>query len=117
MQQADTIEQQVITVTERAAKQLDKIIAKENAAPGKFLRIGVKGGGCSGLSYFMEFDEPKELDETVSQHGVDLIIDKRHALYLQGTVLDFKDGLDARGFTFENPKASSTCGCGSSFSA
>jgi iron-sulfur cluster assembly protein len=117
MYQTDTIEQDVIILTERAARQMEKIIADSGAGSNKHLRIGVKGGGCSGLSYFMEFDEHKELDEKISQHGVEIIIDKRHAMYLQGTILDFKDGLDARGFIFENPKASTTCGCGSSFSA
>jgi len=110
-------EKEVLNITERAAKQLAKIIRETDVEQGKKLRIGVKGGGCSGLSYVMDFDKPGALDLAVHAHGVELIVDRRHALYLEGTVLDFHDGLDARGFTFENPKATSTCGCGSSFSA
>lgn len=106
-----------IVLTERAARQINKIRAQEQYEDTKMLRVGVKGGGCSGLSYTIDFDEQQELDMIVEQHGVKIVIDKRHAMYLHGTVVDFKDGLDARGFTFENPQASTTCGCGSSFSA
>jgi iron-sulfur cluster assembly protein len=109
-------EQDVIQLTERAARQISRIRDESGVAEDKVLRIGVKGGGCSGLSYILDFDDPQEMDIKMSVSGVELIIDKRHALYLDGTILDFKDGLDARGFVFENPKASDTCGCGSSFS-
>lgn len=111
-----TTEQDVIQLTQRAARQVSRIRSESGITDDKLLRIGVKGGGCSGLSYILDFDNPQEMDLQLNINGVDLIIDKRHALYLDGTVLDFKDGLDARGFVFENPKASTTCGCGSSFS-
>jgi len=111
-----TQQPEVIHLTERAARQIKKLTENTPEHAGKFLRIGVKGGGCSGLSYTLDFDEQKELDLLIEAHGITYLVDKRHAMYLDGTVLDFQEGLDARGFTFENPKATSTCGCGSSFS-
>lgn len=108
---------ELIVLTERAARQIKKIRQQEQHADDVLLRVGVKGGGCSGLSYTIDFDNKQDMDTVVEQHGVKLVVDKRHALYLDGTIVDFKDGLDARGFTFENPQASTTCGCGSSFSA
>lgn len=83
----------------------------------QYLRIGVKGGGCSGMSYILEFSPKTDMDVLVEQPGLEVVVDKRHLLYLGGTRLDFSDGLDNRGFVFSNPKAVSTCGCGSSFSA
>lgn len=112
-----TAEKEVISITARAIKQIKKLIDQENLPDGRYLRVGVKGGGCSGLSYLMEFDDKTDMDQFVELDGFSIIVDKRQALYLYGTVLDFKDGLDARGFVFENPQASSTCGCGASFSA
>lgn len=109
--------EQVLDITERAARQIAQIIQSSDEGLDKFLRIGVKGGGCSGLSYTLGFDEKTDKDIIQEKYGVQFIVDKRHAMYLKGTVLDFKDGLDARGFIFENPTATSTCGCGSSFSA
>lgn len=113
----NTTEKEVIEITDRAARQIQKLIQQGENEGKPYLRVGVKGGGCSGLSYIIEFDEAGEMDTTLSIMDIPVVVDKRHALYLHGTVLDFKDGLDARGFTFENPQASSTCGCGSSFSA
>jgi iron-sulfur cluster assembly protein len=113
--QPDT--QELIVLTERAARQIKKIRQQEQHGENVLLRVGVKGGGCSGLSYTIDFDEEQDMDTIIEQHGVRILVDKRHGLYLDGTVVDFKDGLDARGFTFENPQASTTCGCGSSFSA
>lgn len=112
----NTQQTEVIQLTERAARQIKKLIESSSENSGKLLRIGVKGGGCSGMSYTLTFDEQKELDMLLEAYGLPFLVDQRHAMYLQGTVLDFEDGLDARGFTFENPKATSTCGCGSSFS-
>ncbi|MCH8567202.1 MAG: iron-sulfur cluster assembly accessory protein [Balneolales bacterium] len=110
-------EKEVINITERAALQLKKLLNGPEAEGKPFVRIGIKGGGCSGMSYIIEFGEKQEMDLETRIHEIPIIVDKRHALYLQGTVLDFKDGLDARGFVFENPQATSTCGCGASFSA
>ena len=103
-----------VEITDSAAGQLKKIL-NEQIDTGKYLRIGVKGGGCSGLSYVLDVDEKKEYDEEYVVKGVSFILDRRHRLYLEGTIIDFSVGLDNRGFTFENPNASSTCGCGSSF--
>jgi len=79
------------------------------------LRVGVKGGGCSGLSYVMAFDQKKDADIQYDADGVVFIMDPAHGLYLQGMEIHWEGGLNARGFTFTNPNASSTCGCGSSF--
>lgn len=84
---------------------------------GKALRLGVKGGGCAGFSYVLEFDTPKDNDNIYTIEGIDIIIDKAQEIYLWGTELDFRHGLDNRGFIFNNPNATSTCGCGTSFSA
>jgi iron-sulfur cluster assembly protein len=105
-----------VVLTERAAKQIMKIRTDETIPSDQFLRVGVKGGGCSGMSYVLGFDHKNSFDVELEREGVAVIVDKRHLMYLGGTVVDFKDGLDARGFTFENPKAASTCGCGTSFS-
>ena len=105
-----------ITITKPAVEQLKKILAEQELPQNHYLRIGVKGGGCSGLSYVLDIDEKKEYDEIFDYDAFPLIIDKRHLMYLEGTKLDFSEGLDNRGFTFDNPNAQSTCGCGSSFS-
>lgn len=79
------------------------------------LRIGVKGGGCSGLSYILGFDHKKESDQEFEQDGITYLMDKSHEMYLYGMQVDWQEGLNNRGFTFKNPNASSTCGCGTSF--
>ncbi len=81
----------------------------------KKLRVGVKGGGCSGMTYILEFDSKKDNDESFEIEGVPCIIDKSHSLYLVGMEVDWEGGLNSRGFTFKNPNASTTCGCGTSF--
>ena len=106
-----------VSLTERAARQVQRIIKDEQIPSHHYLRVAVKGGGCSGLSYSLGFDERNENDEVHSTNGMNIIVDKRHILYLSGISIDFHDGLDARGFVFNNPNAASTCGCGSSFSA
>lgn len=105
-----------IIITQPAVDQLKKILSEEKTPENHYLRVGVKGGGCSGLSYILDIDEKKEFDEIFDYKAFSLIIDKRHLMYLEGTTLDFSEGLDNRGFTFDNPNAQSTCGCGSSFS-
>ena len=116
----------MVTITERAAQEVNNIIrdqngkAKSDGAEAKqmYLRLGVKGGGCSGFSYSLDLTETKaEFDEVWEQHGVTVICDPKSHLYLDGTTVDFKDELMGRGFAFSNPNATSTCGCGSSFSA
>lgn len=104
-----------VLLTERAARQVRKIREDEATPDDQYLRVGVKGGGCSGMSYVLGFDHKNDFDIQIEREGIQVIVDKRHLMYLSGTVVDFRDGLDARGFTFENPQATDTCGCGSSF--
>ncbi len=108
--------EEAVILTERAARQVNKIRSEENIPDDQFLRVGVKGGGCSGMSYILGFDHKNDFDDVLEREGIKVIVDKRHLIYLGGTVVDFRDGLDARGFTFDNPRAASTCGCGTSFS-
>ncbi|MEM1053987.1 MAG: iron-sulfur cluster assembly accessory protein [Bacteroidota bacterium] len=107
-----------VTLTDRAATEVRKIVANKQIPETLGLRVGVKGGGCSGMSYVLGFDKKREHDlEFEVADGVTAFMDKRHGLYLLGTTVDYHDGLDARGFVFENPNATQTCGCGSSFNA
>jgi iron-sulfur cluster assembly protein len=105
-----------ITLTDKAVAQVRKLMADNNIAPEQGLRLGVKGGGCSGLSYVLGFDETaKENDRVFTVGGVTVFVDPKSLFYLSGTVLDFSDGLNGKGFVFNNPQAAKTCGCGSSF--
>jgi iron-sulfur cluster assembly protein len=105
-----------ISLTAKAVAQVAKLKQENNIPEDHGLRLGVKGGGCSGLSYVLAFDEkPKENDKIFTAHGVTVYIDPKSLFYLSGTVLDFSDGLNGKGFVFNNPQATKTCGCGSSF--
>jgi iron-sulfur cluster assembly protein len=115
--ETEKIVQAPVTLTSGAIKQLKLIYEKEGIAPENGLRIGVKGGGCSGFSYILGFDEPKEHDEVFEMDGLKIFMQKSHAIYLLGMEIDYVDGLNNRGFSFNNPNAKSTCGCGTSFSA
>ena len=108
-----------ITLTERASQEIKKILDEQKCEENIFLRVGVTGGGCSGFSYSLGFsaDYDEKADSKEIQHGVTVVIDKKSALYLDGTAVDFHEGLEKRGFTFENPNAVKSCGCGSSFQA
>jgi iron-sulfur cluster assembly protein len=109
-----------VAITERAAKEVLRVIEEHKLpADATWVRVGAKGGGCSGFSYVLDFDQngPTEFDLTTEQHGVKLVIDKKSEFFMGGTVLDFNDGLLNRGFTFQNPSATGSCGCGTSFSA
>ena len=108
-----------ITLTERAATEVKRILDEQKYETGTFLRVGVTGGGCSGFSYALGFDKQydEKADAKLDQHGVTVVVDKKSALYLEGTAVDFFEGLEKRGFTFENPNAVKSCGCGSSFQA
>ncbi len=106
-----------VRFTEGALTEIRKLLSSFEADSGQALRIGVKGGGCSGLSYILDFERPGQGDQHFDYEGIQVIMDPSHALYLSGMEVDYADGLDNRGFTFNNPNASETCGCGSSFSA
>jgi iron-sulfur cluster assembly protein len=106
-----------VNLTEGALKQLRKIKIDQNISDNHGLRIGVKGGGCSGFSYILGFDTPKENDEVYEHEGLTVFMQKAHAIYLLGMEIDWLDGLQNRGFSFNNPNAKETCGCGTSFSA
>src|SRR5438552_14706613 len=110
----------MVSLSEIAAKEIKKIIQDQGLpAEQTKLRVGVKGGGCSGFSYMLDLtEEPAtEMDETLECHGVQILVDNKSYLYLNGVEIDFKDEIMGRGFVFKNPNASSTCGCGSSFTA
>jgi iron-sulfur cluster assembly protein len=108
----------MITLTERAAKEIRRIFDEHKMSDGGALRIGIKGGGCSGFSYTLGVsDKPAEDDVVYQTNGVRLVTDPKSNLYLDGTEIDFRDELLNRGFVFNNPNAKNSCSCGSSFSA
>lgn len=104
-----------IKLTEGALTELRRLVSEPGFDTTNVLRIGVKGGGCSGLSYVLGFDKPTANDSEYETEGVRFVIDKAHELYLTGMEVDWENGLNNRGFSFKNPNASSTCGCGTSF--
>src|SRR3954470_24703113 len=107
----------MITVTENAKIHAIDLIKSENRPEDSFIRVGVDGGGCSGLTYKLEFDHQVKPDDKVFEDkGMKIVCDKKSFLYLIGTELDYSDGLNGKGFAFHNPNASRTCGCGESFS-
>jgi len=103
-----------VVLTENACEEVKRLLAEEKNR-GQGLRLGVAGGGCSGLVYNVEFDSQKEGDVVIPQDGFDVYLDRKSIIYLRGIVLDFQKGLVGRGFQFNNPNASNTCGCGESF--
>lgn len=106
----------MITVSEKAGEYIKALMEREQHAPGTFVRVGVKGGGCSGLEYVMKFEATQEEgDQVFEDKGVKVVTDLKSFLYLVNTTLDFSDGLNGKGFYFSNPNASRTCGCGESF--
>jgi iron-sulfur cluster assembly protein len=105
-----------ITITEKAKNEIRRIKESNNIPMNYGLRVGVKGGGCSGLTYTLNFDEnTRDGDTVIESENVKLYIDGKSLFYLMGTELDFSDGLNGKGFVFNNPNASKTCGCGESF--
>lgn len=108
----------MITVSENALEHIVQLMVSEGITPDShFLRVGVKGGGCSGLSYVMDFDDQTtDMDDVIDLGSLKVVIDKKSVLYLYGTELKYSDGLNGKGFHWENPNASRTCGCGESFS-
>ena len=106
----------LIELTDAARDKVLALMKREHEGAQKLLRISVVGGGCSGLSYKMAFEsEAKDQDQRFFENGVELIVDAKSALFLQGLRLDFEDGLNGAGFTYTNPKAKKACGCGTSF--
>ncbi len=104
-----------VTLTPGAIVEIKKLMSREGFDNSQFLRVGVKGGGCSGMSYILGFDHKKENDIEFEAEDVKCIIDRSHEMYLYGMQIDWQEGLNNRGFAFINPNASSTCGCGTSF--
>ncbi|MBI4566342.1 MAG: iron-sulfur cluster assembly accessory protein [Planctomycetes bacterium] len=105
-----------ITITPKAASKLRELIAQEKKDPATTgLRLGVQGGGCSGLSYFMDFDTKHDNDRVFTQDEIQVFVDPRSILYMSGSVLDYAEGLMGSGFSIKNPNVKSSCGCGSSF--
>lgn len=105
----------MVHVSDAAARQIQRLLREEGRSDA-FIRVRVKSGGCSGLSYDFGFvDAPEEGDQTFEEHGVKMLVEKKSLLYLLGTTLDFSGGLNGKGFVFNNPNAARTCGCGESF--
>jgi iron-sulfur cluster assembly protein len=107
----------MITIAEKALEHVVELMVQQGITPDThFLRVGVKGGGCSGLSYAMDFDDNiTDLDEVIDLNVMKVVVDKKSVLYLYGTQLEYSDGLNGKGFHWINPQASRTCGCGESF--
>jgi iron-sulfur cluster assembly protein len=104
-----------LSFTTNAIAEIKRLMAEEAFDNSKSLRVGVKGGGCSGLSYVLGFDDKQDNDDEYDIEGIKFIMNRSHGIYLMGMEIDWHGGLNARGFTFTNPNASKTCGCGTSF--
>ncbi len=104
-----------VTLTDGAIMEINRLVSADGFDKSQSLRIGVKGGGCSGMSYILGFDKKEENDYEFEIDGIPCVMNKAHEMYLLGMQIDWQDGLNNRGFTFKNPNASNTCGCGTSF--
>ncbi len=104
-----------VTLTTTAVEEINRLMYAEGFDATQELRIGVKGGGCSGMTYVLGFDAKTDKDESFEINGISCIMEKSHGIYLMGMEVDWQGGLNSRGFTFNNPNASKTCGCGTSF--
>jgi iron-sulfur cluster assembly protein len=104
-----------VTLTLSAIAEIKRLMSEEGFDTNQQLRLGVKGGGCSGMTYVLGFDTKTEKDESFAINGIPCIMEKAHGIYLMGMEVDWQGGLNSRGFTFNNPNASKTCGCGTSF--
>jgi len=111
----DTQTPALVRVTPEAVVELKRLLSTEGEGKDG-VRLGVKGGGCSGFSYVLDFDAHRDGDNIVEHDGLKFFLDKKSTIYLKGIVLDYKSGLQGKGFVFQNPNATSTCGCGESFS-
>lgn len=117
MEVKQTIQESPVKLTDGAVKQLKRLLEEKEVPENYGLRVGVKGGGCSGFSYILGFDEKKDTDQIFESNGLTIYMEKSHGLYLVGIEIDWLDGLNNRGFIFNNPNATETCGCGTSFNA
>jgi iron-sulfur cluster assembly protein len=107
-----------VNITDKAVEEVKKIMIDNNIPENYGLRVAIKGGGCSGLTYSLGFDsEERATDTVIEKNGINIYIDMKSFLYLSGTEIDYTSGLNGKGFIFNNPNAKRTCGCGSSFSA
>jgi iron-sulfur cluster assembly accessory protein len=104
-----------VTFTEGALKEIKRLMAEDGFDTTQFLRVGVKGGGCSGMTYVLGFDKKEDKDDVYETEGFKFLVNPAHGIYLTGMEIHFEGGLNSRGFTFNNPNASKTCGCGTSF--
>lgn len=110
-----TTDTQPIVLTEGATAEIIRLMQTDEVKPGMALRVGVKGGGCAGLSYVLGFDQKQSEDEEYEVNGIRIFMNPAHELYLHGIEIDYQRGLGNRGFVFTNPNAQETCGCGTSF--
>lgn len=104
-----------VSFTQSAIEEIRRLIDAPGFDRSNYLRVGVKGGGCSGFSYVLGFDKKEDNDELYEVNGLSFIMNKSHSIYLMGMEIDWENGLNARGFSFNNPNAAKTCGCGTSF--
>jgi iron-sulfur cluster assembly accessory protein len=111
----ETMVESPLKFSPQAVKEIKRLMEEPDFDTNNILRIGVKGGGCSGLSYILGFDKKLETDQLFESDGLEFIMNPSHGIYLTGMEIDWEDGLNARGFSFKNPNASKTCGCGTSF--
>jgi len=111
----ETITDAPIVFTPKAVEEIGRLMNAPDFDPTQSLRVGVKGGGCSGLSYILGFDAKQDADAVYESGNLSFVMNKAHEIYLLGMQIDWQDGLNARGFSFSNPNASKTCGCGTSF--
>ncbi len=111
----EIVQQAAVTFTESAINEIKRLMAETGFDKTQRLRVGVKGGGCSGMSYILGFEAKQDGDEELEIQGIPVLLNPSHQIYLYGMQIDWQGGLNSRGFTFSNPNASTTCGCGSSF--
>ncbi len=111
----ETITTAPVNFTSSAIAEIKRLMNAEGFDASQYLRVGVKGGGCSGMTYVLGFDTKSEKDDNYEADGIPFIMEKSHGIYLMGMEIDWQGGLNSRGFTFNNPNASKTCGCGTSF--
>ena len=104
-----------VSLTKNAVKEIQRLLSEDGFDHSQMLRVGVKGGGCSGMTYVLGFDHKTDADEMFDLDGISCVMNKAHGIYLIGMEIDWQGGLNSRGFTFSNPNASKTCGCGTSF--